>query len=1085
MWHYQVKIRKARALLHAGAYLCALLLAGCSTDPSPQTMQRARWLNNQGVVYMDQHNYTRAGEAFKQAIALDSVYANGYTNLGIAYYSLGQYDSAMVALHTALKYDSNHLHAHYTLGLIYNAQGNEHEKALKSFNTVLQADPDDPQVHYYLGQIKAKLEQREAAIEEFRRAIRLDPVNVSAYYAQANQLRRLGREEEWQEALATFNQLSQAGHEGISSSYQGQGKYAEAVTDPGYSDPSLDDIRGPFRFSMISPPAENLAEGLSFATFVDFDQDSDPDLLIGNDRPLMYRNDEAEFSVAHDLNFSLSDPFAIRDAVFGDWDNDGHSDLVLSGTRTLLLDNKGDGNWLARASTLDSAHRTIFADVDHDGDLDLLVLRQRGSQLLANDGTGAFTDITTQAGIDVAGPAHQAVFSDLDNDRDVDLFLLEAGSARLFTNNRDGTFSDIAGRLGLHAIDAVDLCVEDFDQDGYMDLCTIGSSGELTLYTNQKGREFTPRSLPVVSQEQVRGMRPADFDNDGDIDLLIFGSRGIHLMAQYQHRFHIQAQVLKPEDAAAQVLVADFNGDGIQDIWSDGQWWRNETEAGHWLEIGLQGLNSNRDGIGAKVEVKTANRQQKKEVRGGSQDPGTLLFGLAREDSVEFVRILWPGGVRQTELAAPAGQRIALTELDRKGTSCPILYAWDGARFRFVTDILGGAIIGYLTAPGQYNTPDTDEYVALGEIASRDGRYILQIANQLEEIIYLDAVHLLAVDHPPTVQVYPNERLLSGPPYPEFRLYPLKNLHLPRSAIDRRGQDIAAELSAIDDDWYDDFEHAPIHGYASAYSITLDLGDLSQNSHPVLLAHGWVDYAHSTSNWAAAQQGLTLYPPRVEVVDQHGNWVVSSADMGCPAGLPKHMLFDLKDVFPSRDYRLRITTNAAIYWDQFQVGTRADVPMQTHRLLSDSANLHWRGYPRHTSIKGTFAFRYHYDRLQLEADWGTHGGSFTRPGEVAELLRQVDDCYVIMFHGDELTVEFEEAALPPLQPGLERTFLLYADGFGKDMDFHSAHSLTVDPLPFHSMSSYPYPAGETYPQDEMHLDYLLEYNTRRVNGYYE
>ena len=90
-----------------------------------------------------------------------------------------------------------------------------------------------------------------------------------------------------------------------------------------------------------------------------------------------------------------------------------------------------------------------------------------------------------------------------------------------------------------------------------------------------------------------------------------------------------------------------------------------------------------------------------------------------------------------------------------------------------------------------------------------------------------------------------------------------------------------------------------------------------------------------------------------------------------------------------------------------------------------------------------------------------------------------------MFHGDEVSVQFDAAALPPLPAGRRRSFLLYADGFGKDMDFHSAHSLTVGPLPFHGMSSYPYPPSESYPLDESHLHYLLEYNTRQVKGQYD
>ena len=261
------------------------------------------------------------------------------------------------------------------------------------------------------------------------------------------------------------------------------------------------------------------------------------------------------------------------------------------------------------------------------------------------------------------------------------------------------------------------------------------------------------------------------------------------------------------------------------------------------------------------------------------------------------------------------------------------------------------------------------------------------------------------------------------------------------------------------------------------------MGDLSEFAHPVLLGYGWVDYAHSTSNWSAAQRGLSLYPPRLSVADGEGGWVEVSADMGCPAGLPKHALFDLAGLFPSDDYRLRIETNTALYWDQLLVGDAADIPLTVHRLQPAQSDLHWRGYPAHTSIKGTFAFRYHYDQLALEAPWGTHAGAFTRFGPVEELVADIDDRFVIMFHGDELTVEF--AALPPPEAGLVRSFLLYADGFGKDMDLHSAHSLTVGPLPFHGMSSYPYPANEHYPQTSAHLEYLQEYNTRWVKGYYE
>ena len=1059
--------------------VAALWGAACEPGPPaepPAWPPKARWHNNQGVVYMDQHNYTRGREEFDRALALAPDYAKARANLGIAYYALGKYDSAATALQTALATDPELLHANYALGLIYNAQGRAHDKALAALQKVAAADRDDPHVRYYMGQMRAKLNEGEAAIADFEEAIRLDPYNVSAYYGLANLYRRLGRDEEWKSTLEHFNELSQAGHQGVSSSYQGQGKYAEAVADASGGDPSRDDMAGPFAFAATGPAAGPVR----FAALGDFDGDGRPDVLAGGEGLRLYAGGTGGGSApttgggtgAAAYVLTAPDGFGPTGAIAGDLDNDGTVDLVLSGAGGTLLYRVVDGQWAAGEDLAVAATGVALGDADHDGDLDLLVLGPR-VVLLANDGEARFAATGQPAGL---GAADRAAFSDLDNDRDVDIVLLASEGLQVHTNNRDGTFSEIAGGLGLGAVQGAGLAVEDFNQDGYMDLA-VAASGAVETHINQAGRAFVRAEASVASGGQA--LLAADFDNDGDLDLLACAPERLQPLAYSRGQFQPQPPLDEP---GGSVLVADFNGDGRVDIWAGGRVLHNQSEGGHWIEIAAQGLNSNRDGVGAKVEVKTTHLLQKREIRSEGY-AGVLHFGLAQSDSVEFIRILWPGGVRQTELATAAGQRLELTELDRKGTSCPILYAWDGERYRFVTDILGGAIIGYLTAPGQYYQPDTDEYVRVGPLAPKDGHYVLQLANQLEEIIYVDALELVAVDHPPEFDVYPNERLLSAPPYPAFELYPLRKLRPPVAARDHRGVDVLAALQAIDDEWYDGFARLDIHGYAEDHALELNLGDLSEFAHPVLLGYGWVDYAHSTSNWSAAQRGWSLYPPRLSVADGQGGWVEVSADMGRPAGLPKHALFDLAGLFPSDDYRLRIETNTALYWDQFLVGDAADVPLAVHRLQPARSNLHWRGYPAHTAIKGTFAFRYHYDQLELEAPWGTHAGAFTRLGPVEELVGDIDDRFVIMFHGDELTVEF--AALPPPAAGLVRSFLLYAAGFGKDMDLHSAHSLTVGPLPFHGMSGYPYPANEHYPQTSAHLEYLQEYNTRWVKGYYE
>ena len=107
-------------------------------------------------------------------------------------------------------------------------------------------------------------------------------------------------------------------------------------------------------------------------------------------------------------------------------------------------------------------------------------------------------------------------------------------------------------------------------------------------------------------------------------------------------------------------------------------------------------------------------------------------------------------------------------------------------------------------------------------------------------------------------------------------------------------------------------------------------------------------------------------------------------------------------------------------------------------------------------------------------------GDYTRYGEVAPLLAQADDRFVIMGHGEELTLTFPLAAFPATPPDTHRTFLLKTDSYCKDMDLYTATPETLEPLPFHGMSRYPYDANESYPQSPKHQAYQKEYNTRNV-----
>src|SRR4029077_20465361 len=116
-------------------------------------------------------------------------------------------------------------------------------------------------------------------------------------------------------------------------------------------------------------------------------------------------------------------------------------------------------------------------------------------------------------------------------------------------------------------------------------------------------------------------------------------------------------------------------------------------------------------------------------------------------ERVDFVRMLWPTGVVQDELPGTRS-RVVYQELDRKGSSCPTLYSWDGHKFRFITDIIGPGVIGEWESPGQWNASDTDEYVRLdaSDAALIDGKYRFKILCQMEEVTYLEALQMVAID---------------------------------------------------------------------------------------------------------------------------------------------------------------------------------------------------------------------------------------------------------------------------------------------------------------------------------------------------
>ncbi len=1114
--------------------LCLALLAGRPFHESPAAgaqaaagppaitpaRERAYRANNVGVAALEQFNYQDAERSFRDALTIAPDLSLARLNLAIALLYAGRPGDAVVEAREASGSLAELPQAHYVLGLAARADDKPAD-AVAAFERVLRLDPGDAATKVQLGQIHLQGRRYDEAVRLFGEALAAEPYNVTAAYNVALASTRAGKADEGRAAMQRFETLRDSPY-GVTyaQTYLSQGRYAEAVAssgaEPDLVDPAVPDVTfSTAPLAAPSPaPAASAAGTDGALTLFDADGDGDLDLLdVGPGRLRFLRNDRGAFS-DETTAAGLAPPSSgtLTGAVAGDADNDGRPDVFLFGpSGSRLFHQKADGTFEDRTAQAGlpappaAAATAAFADLDHDGDLDLVVA---GStvQLLQNNGSGVFTDITAAAGAGGEVAARAVAPADYDNRRDIDLLVL--GRERLFVyrNMRNGTFRESAADAGLAAAiqgsDLRALAVGDVNKDGYPDIFVGGGDGAGVLALSDGQTRFKATAAPPATAG-ARAAQFLDYDNDGVLDLLALTPRGPRLLrnggaagwTDVTERAQLTAAAPDGPDGAAHAMaLGDLDGDGDTDAVLRHpagalRLLKNGGAKGHAsLRARLAARVSNRGGIGAKVEMRAGSLRQTLEVSSATPAvaPADLVFGLGAREAADVVRVLWPSGILQAETTLPAGagggaapvMPVVIEELDRKPSSCPYLFTWNGSSFEFVSDFMGGGEMGAWLAPAVWNDPDPDEYVRIraDQLQPRAGRYELRMTNELEEALFFDRVQLVAVDHRSDVEVYPNEGLRSLP-RPPFALTAVRGARPPKQAHDGHGHDVLASLAALDRRYPDDFALSPIRGYAEPHELVLDIG--SGVERPVLLLTGWTDYAFSNDNVAASQAGAAMSPPSLQVRNRAGEWQTVAAEIGFPVGRPQTVVVDLAGKFLSASREVRILTSMRIYWDQIQVASAAAAasPAVT-RLDPVSATLRWRGLSAETTPDGREPFGYDYARVSTTMPWKTMIGRYTREGDVRPLLAAADDMFVIAKPGDEVALSFAALAAPAA--GWQRTFLLYAYGYSKEMNPRSAIPDTVGPLPFRGMSGYPYGPDEHYPRSPRHREYQEMYNTRPV-----
>jgi tetratricopeptide (TPR) repeat protein len=745
-------------------------------------------------------------------------------------------------------------------------------------------------------------------------------------------------------------------------------------------------------------------------------------------------------------------------------------------------------------------------DIEADGDLDVVMGSKEGAPLvLRNNGDGTFTMIHPFANVDgVRGFA----WADLNGDSNPDAAIIDgAGRLRVFLNDRAGQFHEQTLAANLPHIKTV--AVADANKNGVLALLAVQEDGKIIRLADKlagseksDGSDWDSTVLAQVPDTasnlagEVR-LRVADLDNNGAFDLWLArtsaqagtNAGALVWLADQNGKFALMAKSMGPSRVFD---AADLDCKGRMDLLglsADGQAARGVnrgTRNYHWQTIRPRARQATGDqrinpfGVGGEMEIRSGLLVQKQPITGPQ-----LHFGLGEQSGVDVARIVWPNGSVRAEFDLKADQQV-VTEQRLKG-SCPFLFAFDGHGMRFVKDAVpwSSALGLRVNNTGAARIAATEEWYKIGadELVPHDGFYDLRITAELWETYYYDYLALMTVDHPAGMDIFVDERFVVPPS--KLAITAVETPHKIARAMDDQGRNVTDIVATLDGKYLDTFSRGQYQGVTRDHFVEVELGDDAPAAGPLyLVAQGWTHPSDSSINVAITQgdhehaRGLSL-----EVLDSRGHWVVARNNLGFPAGRKKICLIELSNLFHAGQPRkLRLRTNLEIYWDCIEWARGVSgASIKTMRLAPDYADLHYRGYSVIHQAEESSPEIPDYAHLEASKQkWRDLSGYYTRFGDVRELLAKVDDRYIIMNAGDEMTFRFAEQAPP--QAGWKRDFVIVGDGWIKDGDYNTTFSKTVIPLPYHAKQEYLTPPGRL--EDEwvyqQHPEDWQNYHTRYV-----
>ena len=1068
----------------------------------------------------------------------------GWANWGLLALRQRNYDTAAERLHKARDAAPDNSDIFYLLGLLESSRGNTPE-AINNLRKSVELDPKNLIATYKLAE-EVERQGDEKSAQEFQSLIQkilaVQPDNLAALVELTRIAAKRGDAEAVKPAVAKIVARSSAWPDEVRAQVTvlatnvDNHDMAEAATrtsflrnvlvrvpeyrrDLGAIKPPPGEEATPFtHFLKLEAPVFKTAAsdtGLNFKPEPVKDPNQSQQSWIGaislsgSGAPVIATATAREVRLASGASLpfpggaSNTDP-SVQAILPVDFNYDFKTDLVLAGdggVRLFRQDSPASFTDVTAetklpANVINGKYTAAWsADIEADGDLDLILgVNEALPTVLRNNGDGTFLEIHPFSG--VSGLLDFA-WADIDADGDPDAALIDSSNRlRVFSNERQGQFTE---RPVPFTAPAAALNVLDINNDGILDLAVVQNDGSIMRVSDKDhgaGWEIAGEIANANRSADTTVLRVADLDNNGGLDLVLVPNKhnesgALIWLNDGDGKFTALSSLVSAE----RVLdIADVNGDGRLDLLAltkDGQAQQlinQGTKTYHWQivrpratkAVGDQRINP--FGVGGEMEIRSGLLVQKQPITGP-----LMHFGLGDQESADVIRVVWPNGTVRADFEIKADQEV-VTEQRLKG-SCPFLFAYNGKQMEFVKDAVpwSSAIGLRINTLGTARVEATEEWykISRDQLVPHDGYYDLRITAELWETYYYDYLSLMVVDHPENTDIFVDERFV----IPAARL-DVTTVSTPRKfarAVDDKGQDVTSVISALDGNYLGTFERGRYQGVARDHFVELELGDEAPSSGPLwLIANGWMHPTDSSINVAISQgQEEQAKPLSLEIPDGRGGWQVVRTNMGFPAGRKKICLFDLTDIFkPGIPRRLRLRTNLEVFWDSLEWATGIpDVQLRTIRLEPEVADLHYRGYSVINRSNDSSPELPDYNHLLSSKQiWRDLIGYYTRFGDVRELLQRVDDRYVIMNAGDEMSFQFREQQRPPA--GWVRDFVIVGDGWIKDGDYNSTFSKTVLPLPYHAKNQYITAPGKL--EDEVvyrqHPEDWQNYHTRYVTA---